>query len=285
MNITSLATFFDVVTVRNEVYYCRCPSHDDHEPSLEICKGRNGNPLIYCRVGCDSRSILAAVGLSWGAVLGTESVFTINGSTQYYHSRSKPPDREHKPEKPPRRMFIQQAHYKEVRHHKYDLLGGGGAVKVIRQNESGCKVPAWYRCDDDEPTMCYKGLNGSLPLLYRQLKSADAKTVWLTEGEKDVDTLIDCGAVAAVCLPNGAGQRKWHEHYTKFFKNKTVIMLWDNDEAGTLFRDWQTAQLNKIGAAVKWVDIFAQWENAPPKADISDYSTHLRKRGERIELK
>ncbi len=35
----------------------RCPAHDDHEPSLSILNGVDGEPVFNCFAGCDWRDI------------------------------------------------------------------------------------------------------------------------------------------------------------------------------------------------------------------------------------
>src|SRR5258705_13433472 len=39
---------------------CRCPAHDDHDPSLSITDG-NGKPLVICRAGCEQDAVIAAL--------------------------------------------------------------------------------------------------------------------------------------------------------------------------------------------------------------------------------
>ena len=39
----------------------RCPSHDDHKPSLSICDADNGNVLVHCHRGCDQGQVIAAL--------------------------------------------------------------------------------------------------------------------------------------------------------------------------------------------------------------------------------
>jgi hypothetical protein len=41
----------------------QCPAHDDHDPSLSI-RRIEGQSLIYCHAGCDTRDVLAALNLS-----------------------------------------------------------------------------------------------------------------------------------------------------------------------------------------------------------------------------
>jgi hypothetical protein len=42
-----------------------CPSHEDSEPSLSIGVGADGRALICCHAGCDTRNVVAALGLTW----------------------------------------------------------------------------------------------------------------------------------------------------------------------------------------------------------------------------
>jgi hypothetical protein len=43
----------------------RCPAHDDRSPSLSVSEGADHRALIYCHVGCDTRDVIAALGLTW----------------------------------------------------------------------------------------------------------------------------------------------------------------------------------------------------------------------------
>ena len=42
-----------------------CPSHEDRRPSLSISEGRQGRVLLRCWSGCETRDVLATVGLRW----------------------------------------------------------------------------------------------------------------------------------------------------------------------------------------------------------------------------
>ncbi len=41
----------------------QCPAHDDNQPSLSISEGRGGRVLIRCHAGCETPSIVAAIGM------------------------------------------------------------------------------------------------------------------------------------------------------------------------------------------------------------------------------
>jgi hypothetical protein len=42
-----------------------CPAHEDGVPSLSIGEGNDGCVLLYCFAGCDTESVIRALGLRW----------------------------------------------------------------------------------------------------------------------------------------------------------------------------------------------------------------------------
>ena len=46
-------------------YLAHCPAHEDHAPSLSIGEGDDGRILLHCWAGCETRDIVAALGLRW----------------------------------------------------------------------------------------------------------------------------------------------------------------------------------------------------------------------------
>jgi putative DNA primase/helicase len=45
-------------------WIAKCPSHDDHTPSLSIDEGIGGCALLKCHAGCDADAVLSAIGLT-----------------------------------------------------------------------------------------------------------------------------------------------------------------------------------------------------------------------------
>ncbi len=45
-------------------WHARCPSHDDHGPSLSV-RGIEGQALVYCHAGCDTSAVLDELALSY----------------------------------------------------------------------------------------------------------------------------------------------------------------------------------------------------------------------------
>ena len=75
-------------------------------------------------------------------------------------------------------------------------------------------------------------LGGVNPVLYQlsELMAADpAKPVFIVEGEKDVDRLMEQGLVATT---NHMGAGKWRPEYAACLKERSVVIVPDNDKAG-----------------------------------------------------
>jgi hypothetical protein len=48
----------------NGSYAALCPAHDDHDPSLSVSQGSDGRVLLCCHAGCETKDVVAAIGLS-----------------------------------------------------------------------------------------------------------------------------------------------------------------------------------------------------------------------------
>lgn len=92
----------------------------------------------------------------------------------------------------------------------------------------------------------------------------DADTVYICEGEKDADNLMDLGLVATTA-PEGAG--KWRDEMNHWFTGKQVIILADNDKPGREHADRVEGALRGIAASVRSV----HFPMLPEKGDVSDW--------------
>lgn len=76
MSVDTLLSRLDKVKATGkDRWQCACPAHDDRSPSMHISVADDGRVLINCKAGCDTYSILQAVGLDWDAVF-PESVIS-----------------------------------------------------------------------------------------------------------------------------------------------------------------------------------------------------------------
>ena len=111
------------------------------------------------------------------------------------------------------------------------------------------------------------GLDGVGRVLYRlpELLAANLdETVYLPEGEKDVDWLAKLGLVATT-NPQGAG--KWRNEYTATLKGRHVAILPDNDQAGRKHAEKVAGALYGEATSVKVVEL----PSLPEGGDVSDW--------------
>ena len=106
-------------------------------------------------------------------------------------------------------------------------------------------------------------------VLYRlpELLGSD-DLVWVCEGEKDVDNLIQAG-VCATCNPMGAdaGGKGWLEAYSEMLRGRDVALLPDNDEVGRAFMAAVARALAGVARSVRTVVL----PGLGDKGDVSDW--------------
>ena len=103
-----------------------------------------------------------------------------------------------------------------------------------------------------------------LPELIEDL--AQDRTVFLVEGEKDVDRLRKLG-IPATCNPAGAG--KWRDEFSPTLDGADVVILPDNDDAGREHADKVARSISSHAARIRVVAL----PDLPRKGDVSDWLT------------
>jgi len=114
-----------------------------------------------------------------------------------------------------------------------------------------------------------------------------AETVFIVEGEKDVETLRGIG-LTATCNPMGAG--KWElkdkqtgkiiKPYNEHFKDKKVVIIPDKDKAGRDHSLQVAENLKGIAESVKVIEL----PDLPEKGDVSDWIAQGHTKEELNEL-
>jgi putative DNA primase/helicase len=116
---------------------------------------------------------------------------------------------------------------------------------------------------------------------------AAGRTIWVVEGEKDVDTLWAAGLAATT---NAGGAGKWRAALNQYLRGADVVVVADNDpqskdKDGELLwhddgqpvlpgQDHAAAvalALAPVAARVRLLDLGKVWPNCPPKGDASDF--------------
>jgi len=173
-------------------FVARCPAHDDRIASLGVAE--NGDKLLVtCRAGCPTESVMEALGLTM------RDLFYDNGREQ------------------PEAVYEYTDEAGEL---LYEVLRFPG--KKFRQR----------RCDPETRELIW-GLEGVHRVLYRLPEvvyaAGHGRTVYVTEGEKDVEALRGVGKVAT-CNSGGAGS--WKPGYAEYLRGAKVIIVADKDEPG-----------------------------------------------------
>lgn len=207
-----------------------CPTHDDKKRSLHISAGRNGDTVLFDHAGCKVPDILAAKGLTITDLFGEPKA---NGAGR-----------------------VIEATY------NYRDEGGELLFQAVRYNPKGFV----QRRPDGNGGWDYS-LKGVRRVLYHlpELLAADqAETVFLVEGEKDVDRLR-AGGLVATCSPMGAG--KWRDEYAVSLAGRRVVVIPDNDQAGRDHARVEARSLVGVAASVKMLAL----SGLPEKGDVSDW--------------
>jgi 5S rRNA maturation endonuclease (ribonuclease M5)/RecA/RadA recombinase len=90
------------------------------------------------------------------------------------------------------------------------------------------------------------------------------KTIFLVEGEKDVEALKQLGLLASC---NSGGAKKWTQELNLHFAGRKIIVLPDNDEAGQNHARVITEQLGNVAAEIRILEL----PNLKEKGDVSDW--------------
>ena len=170
----------------------RCPSHEDRVSSLGVAE--NGDKLLVtCRAGCPTEDVVAALGLSM------------------------------------RDLFYESGNGEPKAVYEYTDEHGEPLYETVRFPGKKFK----QRRYDPETRELLWGLDGTHRVLYRLPEVIEAvrqgRSVYVCEGEKDVEALRAVGKVAT-CNPMGAG--KWRDDYSDYLRGAKVIIVADKDEPG-----------------------------------------------------
>ena len=215
-----------------------CPCTENHKsgdntPSLSVKLLDDGYIMFNCHKGCNRAEILNAIGLQ-----------SDNSKMKLICSYS-----------------FDYGQYND------------GLEKLRYIDANGKKTFRWRRRDSSDPSGYAYNKRGCKERLYFA-GDPDANEVYLVEGEKDADSVHKLTGCTAASAPNGATTKsagsKWRKEYTEQLKDKTVFILYDNDDAGRNFAAIEAQELTGKAEHVFLLDLPQAWPECPNKGDISD---------------
>ena len=108
-----------------------------------------------------------------------------------------------------------------------------------------------------------EGLDGVTRVLYNLPAVLKAQTVYVVEGEKDVETMRRLGLVATT---NSGGGKYWKTDFNGAFAGKDVVVIPDNDAVGMEHGRLIYSQLAAVARSCRLCAV-----SRLPKGDVTDY--------------
>ena len=219
-------------------WQAKCPCrNDDNNPSLSIAEGSDGRVLVTCHRGggCDVNQICTAVGLKVQDLM---------------------PPKQERSERKEKLTFVEAYDFTDENGHllfqKIRYVNQDG-VKTFRQRKPD-QNGEWIYSLGETPKVLY-----NLPAVLDARKNG--QPIWVVEGEKDANTLIEMG-LCATTMPGGAG--KWLDIHTETLTGALVEIVADNDAPGKQHAQDVLDELVKAGCDAQiWI--------SPQAKDITDH--------------
>jgi hypothetical protein len=233
-------------------YAARCPAHNDGRPSLSITVKHDGRVLLHCHAECPSEAILKRVGLAlcdlMPPVVGRR---TLEATYRYTDENC-------------------------------NLLFEVLRFRVLAKNQKMEKAFVQRRPDPAREGVWIYNVQGVRKVLYRLpaiLASPAGQTVFIVEGEKDVDRADRIG-LTATTNPGGAKKGTWLRDFNVHLVGKEVVIIPDNDEAGRnhVGRIYHSLRTDGVNAIV------VELPDLDPKGDLTDWLNTGHSANELMEL-
>ena len=194
MTIQALRDRLQGVTGGDTRFTARCPAHDDRQNSLSVGMSDDGMKiLLNCFAGCSAEKITESLGLTVSDLFAEQAA-------------------------------PQKAQTAERTYEYPDENGILLYTKTRVDMNDGTKSFFFKQPDGT------KGVKGIRRVPYKLPAVLAAQAVYIVEGEKCADALMQAGRTATT-LDSGA-KSKWLPEYAAYFAGKTVTIIPDNDAPG-----------------------------------------------------
>ena len=202
----------------------RCPAHDDKVASLTYKVGNKG-AVVKCHAGCTTLQVCTAIGLTL---------------KDLFEPRTPSPAR------------VRTDLGEPVARYVYTDENGWNLYRVNRY------TPKTFRQEKYTNGTWSWGMEGVRRVIYHLpdvIRAVDrGETVWVVEGEKDVETLLALG-IPATCNLGGAGTGKWKDEYSTFLAGASVALVPDDDDVGRAHAEEVRRSLESMGVKVTVVTL------------------------------
>jgi hypothetical protein len=223
----------------------RCPRHDDQRPSLFVNLKRN----VWMCGPCGAKGTPWQLAAHCAGVQPSDKPAVLAWLTEH----GLTPGNGTKPNSTPATSRI-------VATYPYTDEAGKLLYEAVRYE------PKDFKQRRPEGNGWTWRLNGVRRVLYHLPEVIKAETVYIVEGEKDVDNLRSIG-LTATCNAGGTGGG-WRPEYTECFKpHQRVVLIPDNDDPGRKHVQQVAESLSGKVASLKLLEL----PNLSLKGDVSDW--------------
>lgn len=243
MDYQVIKSKFNIQQDNGDTCKAKCPCHDDKQASLSISyDDKDNKTLIYCHAGCDTRSVLNSVGLKITDLFDRDKIATDKASKNDNIAAV------YKYTDEAGNLIFEKIRFVPKSFSQRRYVDGA----TVWGLDKGTYYET-FEGSNNWSKRKRKGVNskefeGVDPVLYNLPEVIKAETVYIVEGEKDVDNLIELELVATTTF-DGASKsgkkQKWRKEYNKYFEGKNVILIPDNDDAGIAHMEFIAKSLKK----------------------------------------
>ena len=217
-----------------------CPCHNDKQASLGI-SAKGGKILINCLAGCNYRDILAEIGLKDSDLFSDEKPKQNTWKDNISKYIGKPIEA----------VYDYKDATGKYLYSKIRFVGKHIKYAVVDYKADSFKMG---KPEGVKSTMY------NLPAALKAIKKGIP--IYITEGEKDVNTLKELKYTAVTA----GGVNDWKKEFSHYFTGARVIILPDNDAPGLDLKDKIIADLKPFAHSIKWV-VTSKAEHG----DVTDY--------------
>lgn len=248
----------------------RCPAHSDNRNSLGITRGDNDKLLLHCFAGCSFEEIINTIGV--------------------YNPNPRPAP---KPKTSKKSNSNGGGSFKVTDEYDYSDEQGKLLYQVLRTDPKGffqrrpfedgkwilgltegvyAKYPNgnWKLEKEDTPKEYERRTFPAVrrvPYKLPEILARKDETIYVCEGEKDSEIVYDNGLLSTT---NAGGAGNWSSEYSEFFKDREVVILAQNDDAGRQHAATVAKSLLNVARSIKIVNLPGLKE----KGDVYDWFTN-----------
>lgn len=215
MKYDDFIRYFDVRSKHSNGCQAICPCHSDKTASLSISRGRVHPIVMRCFAGCSNEDILSAVGLKVSDMFEEKPQKTWRDFLEWDGRKIEKVYNYYS-------FYSDDYGYSRIRFVGTKRMTIGRFVGAVEDSNIDVTITKNGSIASQFPFALY----GNLQLVKQAI--AKNKYVFVTEGEKDTDTLTRLGYPSCTY----GSSDSWYKELAECFRDARLIVLADNDDVG-----------------------------------------------------